>query len=268
MTAGMPFVLVSAPFREWVAACGPLSDIGSLLLSVFRARIESLPEPDKRYMSLLAGISESMRRRLMAGLQRMQLEPTEQQVELLLGYLSLLIKWNKAYNLTSIRDPEKMVDLHLLDSLAVVSFFAEGENIIDVGTGPGLPGMILAIMYPNKRLTLLDSNGKKTRFMFQAKTELGLTNVTIVNDRVEAYHPPEPFDMIASRAFASLQDMVSWCQHLRADNGRFLAMKGQFPQQELDALPAGYELEASYPIEVPGVEGQRHMLRLKAVDQH
>ncbi|MDF1764037.1 MAG: 16S rRNA (guanine(527)-N(7))-methyltransferase RsmG, partial [Oleibacter sp.] len=158
--------------------------------------------------------------------------------------------------------PERMVALHLLDSLVVHQAIQTANNLIDVGTGPGLPGIILAIMNPDKRFTLLDSNGKKTRFLFQVKTELKLTNVTIVNDRVEAYHPAEPFDMIVSRAFASLADMTRWCQHLRAADGCFLAMKGQFPQDELDAISDDYELLASQALQVPDVEGQRHLLTL------
>src|SRR5690606_40998315 len=123
--------------------------------------------------------------------------------------------WNGAHSLTATRERDRMVPLDLLDSRAVHSYIPGAENIIEVGTGPGLPGMVLAIMNPHKNFTLLDSNGKKTRFLFQARTALNLQNVTIVNDRVEAYHPASPFDMIVSRAFASLADMTHWCQHLR-----------------------------------------------------
>lgn len=196
------------------------------------------------------------------GAQTLGIELTAEQLTALMDYLNLLQKWNKAYNLTAIRDPERMVALHLLDSLVVHQAIQTANNLIDVGTGPGLPGIILAIMNPDKRFTLLDSNGKKTRFLFQVKTELKLTNVTIVNDRVEAYHPAEPFDMIVSRAFASLADMTRWCQHLRAADGCFLAMKGQFPQDELDAISDDYELLASQALQVPDVEGQRHLLTL------
>ena len=187
---------------------------------------------------------------------------SEPQQQSLMAYLELLIKWNKAYNLTAIRDPKQMVALHLLDSLAVHKAIQQAEHIIDVGTGPGLPGMVLAIMNPQKHFTLLDSNGKKTRFLFQARATLALDNVEIVNERCEAYHPPRPFDMIVSRAFASLADMVHWTQHMRADDGCFLAMKGQFPEQELADLGAGYRLVSSQVLEVPGVEGQRHLLTL------
>lgn len=200
--------------------------------------------------------------KLQQGAERLGLTLTSAQLRNLMLYLGLLAKWNRAYNLTAIRNTDEMVNLHLLDSLAISQHLGTAQHIIDVGTGPGLPGVVLAIMHPERNFTLLDSNGKKTRFLFQAKTALKLDNVTIVNGRVEAYEPPQPFDMITSRAFASLQDMVQWCRHLLADGGCFLAMKGQFPQDELDALPADIRLQSSLELEVPGVEGQRHLLRL------
>lgn len=201
-------------------------------------------------------------RSLNKGAGALDLTLSEPQQQALMAYLELLIKWNRAYNLTAIRDPQQMVALHLLDSLAVHNAVQQAEHIIDVGTGPGLPGMVLAIMNPHKHFTLLDSNGKKTRFLFQARASLGLDNVEIVNERCEAYHPPLPFDMIVSRAFASLADMVHWTQHMRADSGCFLAMKGQFPEQELEDLGDGYRLIHSQVLDVPGVEGQRHLLTL------
>lgn len=196
------------------------------------------------------------------GANALGLTLSEPQQQALMAYLELLIKWNKAYNLTAIRDPQQMVALHLLDSLAVHKAVQQAGHIIDVGTGPGLPGLVLAIMNPQKHFTLLDSNGKKTRFLFQARASLGLDNVEIVNERCEAYHPPRPFDMIVSRAFASLADMVQWTQHMRADDGCFLAMKGQFPEQELEELGDDYRLILSQILDVPGVEGQRHLLTL------
>ena len=196
------------------------------------------------------------------GANALGLTLSEPEQQSLMAYLELLIKWNKAYNLTAIRDPKQMVALHLLDSLAVHKAVQGAQHIIDVGTGPGLPGIVLAIMNPDKHFTLLDSNGKKTRFLFQARTSLNLANVEIVNERCEAYHPPRPFDMIVSRAFASLADMVQWTQHMRADDGCFLAMKGQFPEQELEELGDDYRLILSQILDVPGVEGQRHLLTL------
>ncbi|UXD89226.1 16S rRNA (guanine(527)-N(7))-methyltransferase RsmG [Thalassolituus hydrocarboniclasticus] len=210
--------------------------------------------------------TDSLTRQLAYGAEQMQIALTAEQLSALRAYLDLLQKWNKAYNLTAIREPERMVALHLLDSLAVHPFVQEAGNIADVGTGPGLPGIVLAIMNPHKTFTLLDSNGKKTRFLFQARTALGLDNVTIVNDRVEAYHPPRPFDMIVSRAFASLADMTHWCQHLRAEQGCFLAMKGQYPQDEIAAIADKFRVVASDAISVPGVEGERHLLRLLPVN--
>ncbi|MBU2037667.1 MULTISPECIES: 16S rRNA (guanine(527)-N(7))-methyltransferase RsmG [Oceanospirillaceae] len=210
--------------------------------------------------------TDSLTRQLAYGAEQMQIALTAEQLSALRAYLDLLQKWNKAYNLTAIREPERMVALHLLDSLAVHPFVQEADNIADVGTGPGLPGIVLAIMNPHKTFTLLDSNGKKTRFLFQARTALGLDNVTIVNDRVEAYHPPRPFDMIVSRAFASLADMTHWCQHLRAEQGCFLAMKGQYPQDEIAAIADKFRVVASDAISVPGVEGERHLLRLLPVN--
>jgi 16S rRNA (guanine527-N7)-methyltransferase len=221
-------------------------------------------------MSMATSLPTGLRPRLVRGAAQMNVELSDQHSDLLMSYLELLHKWNKAYNLTAIREPSAMVDLHLLDSLAVQPHLGDATHILDVGTGPGLPGMVLAILNPQRHFTLLDSNGKKTRFMFQARTSLGLENVTIVNDRVEAYHPEVPFDMIASRAFASLSDMVIWCRHLLAPQGCYLAMKGQYPQEELEALPADVTLASAAIIEVPGVEGQRHLLRLVAAlgDDH
>ena len=206
--------------------------------------------------------ADQLRQQIARGAAAMQIALSDEQLNALLSYLELLNKWNQAYNLTAIREPERMVNLHMLDSLAVHPFVQEASNIIDVGTGPGLPGIVLAIMNPHKSFTLLDSNGKKTRFLFQARTALNLSNVTIVNDRVEAYHPQKPFDMIVSRAFASLADMTGWCHHLRAENGCFLAMKGQYPVDEIKAIEDEYQVVASDAIDVPGVDGERHLLRL------
>ncbi|MGB1090947.1 MAG: 16S rRNA (guanine(527)-N(7))-methyltransferase RsmG [Oceanobacter sp.] len=198
---------------------------------------------------------------LSQGASDMGVNLSDSETGQLMSYLSMLIKWNKAYNLTAIRDPEKMISLHLLDSL-IVHRHLSGQRVLDVGTGPGLPGIVLAIMNPEHQFTLLDSNGKKTRFLFQVVTSLGLKNVTIVNDRVEAFRPDSPFDTITSRAFASLLDMVNWCHHLLSAEGEFLAMKGQYPKQEIDDLPPGFKVLNSTPLFVPGVDGDRHLLRI------
>jgi len=198
---------------------------------------------------------------LRSGVEAQSIILSDEQITLLLNYLQLLHKWNKAYNLTAIRDPEQMLSLHLLDSLSIIPFVS-GENIIDVGTGPGFPGIPLAIFYPERKFTLMDSNGKKTRFLFQVKNELGLENVTEIQSRVEAYQPTQQFDAITSRAFTSLSDMVDKTSHLLKNNGRFYAMKGQYPHEELRGLPKHYNVVASHPLQVPGVNGERHLIEI------
>ncbi len=180
----------------------------------------------------------------------------------LLEYLDLLAKWNRAYNLTAVRDPAQMVCRHLLDSLAVGPFL-RGRRLLDVGTGAGLPGVPLAILFPDREFHLLDSNGKKTRFLFQVKTALRLDNIQIQQQRVETFHPPAPFDAVLSRAFASLSDMVDRCRHLPGPDGRFLAMKGACPEAELAAVSDRCEICGVYPLRVPGLGEQRHLVELK-----
>lgn len=189
----------------------------------------------------------------------MGVDYTSLQRDQLLAYLELLISWNKAYNLTAIRDPAQMIALHLLDSLTVLPHVT-GEHLIDVGTGAGLPGIPLAIMYPDKQFTLLDSNGKKTRFLFQVRCHLGLTNVVEIQSRVEQHQPRECYDAVLSRAFTSIADMVDKCHHLLAAQGVFLAMKGKFPQSELSEVAKDYKVETSHTLQVPGVEGERHLI--------
>ncbi len=196
------------------------------------------------------------------GLRQLSLVLSDTQVNQLLDYLSLLEKWNGAYNLTSIREPDKMLRLHLLDSLSIAPMIS-GERIIDVGTGPGLPGIPLAILFPDRQFTLMDSNGKKIRFLFQVRTQLGLENVEEIQSRVEAYRPTKPFDAVTSRAFTSLKDMVEKCTHLIDEQGSFYAMKGQYPVKELSALPKHYNVVASHQLQVPGVEGERHLIEIK-----
>jgi 16S rRNA (guanine527-N7)-methyltransferase len=196
---------------------------------------------------------------LEAGMQNMGVDYTSLQRDQLLAYLELLISWNKAYNLTAIRDPAQMIALHLLDSLTVLPHVT-GEHLIDVGTGAGLPGIPLAIMYPDKQFTLLDSNGKKTRFLFQVRCHLGLTNVVEIQSRVEQHQPRKCYDAVLSRAFTSIADMVDKCHHLLAAQGVFLAMKGKFPQSELSEVAKDYKVETSHTLQVPGVEGERHLI--------
>ncbi|MEH6470391.1 MAG: 16S rRNA (guanine(527)-N(7))-methyltransferase RsmG [Halopseudomonas sp.] len=210
----------------------------------------------------MTALSPQCEKILSQGLQQLGLVLTEQQQALLLRYVGLLHKWNRAYNLTAVRQPEAMVERHLLDSLSVVPYI-NGQHIADVGTGPGLPGMVLAIVYPDKQFTLMDSNGKKTRFLQQAKLELELDNIEIYNGRVEAYPLEQSFDVVISRAFASLNDMLNWTRSLGAVNTRFLAMKGVYPEQELSDMPSGFELLESHLLQVPYCDGERHLLVLK-----
>jgi len=171
----------------------------------------------------------------------------------LLQYLLLLNKWNVAYNLTAIRDLESMVSKHLLDSLAILPWL-NGVRILDVGTGAGLPGIPLAIANPEIHFVLLDSNGKKTRFLQEAKRQLDLKNLEIVQFRVENYHPAQGFDTVISRAFSSLEQMIHWTEHLLAKDGNWLAMKGRYPDTELDIIQQKYRVER---YTVAGVDGER-----------
>ncbi|MCB4796802.1 16S rRNA (guanine(527)-N(7))-methyltransferase RsmG [Pseudomonas sp. NP21570] len=209
-------------------------------------------------------VSESHAAELVRGAQALGVELSEGQQQQLLAYLALLIKWNKAYNLTAVRDPDEMVSRHLLDSLSAVAFVAEsGQTWLDVGSGGGMPGVPLAIMFPDRSFTLLDSNGKKTRFLTQVKLELKLANLEVVHSRVEQFQPAEAFDGITSRAFSSLEDFASWTRHLGNTQTRWLAMKGVQPDDELQRLPADFRLDACHVLKVPGCQGQRHLLILR-----
>ena len=180
----------------------------------------------------------------------------------LLSYLDLLAKWNKTYNLTAVRDVSDMVVRHLLDSLSIARFVDRGR-VLDVGTGAGLPGIPLAIVYPDIDFHLLDSNSKKTRFLFQVKTTLGLDNMTVHHQRVESYQPGQLFDIVLSRAFASLSEMVSVCRHLVASDGIFLAMKGVYPVEEIASVEQSCSVESVKALRVPGLDEQRHLVCLK-----
>lgn len=200
--------------------------------------------------------------RLRQGISALKLELSEEQITGLLAYHALLVKWNKAYNLTAVRDPMDMIDRHLIDSLPMLEYI-DRDNIIDVGTGGGLPGMVIAICRPDVQVTLLDSNGKKTRFLQQVKMEQKLSNVTVVHSRLEEYFPEQKFDLITSRAFASLKDMVNWSHQLLAEGGHYLAMKGLHPEDELKEMPALAKLKTSIPLNVPFTDGERHLLILE-----
>ena len=199
---------------------------------------------------------------LASGLEALALELSDTQQQQLVDYVMLMDKWNKAYNLTSIRDPNQMMVKHILDSLAIVPFLT-GQNIIDVGTGPGLPGMPLAIAFPDRTFPLLDSLGKRVRFMTQCVHTLKLNNVTPVQSRVEEHQGEKPYDIVLSRAFASLKDMLHWCQHLVDSEGQFLALKGQFPQQEIEEVSNHFQVIKTENLTVPNLVGERHLVWLK-----
>nr|WP_298112057.1 16S rRNA (guanine(527)-N(7))-methyltransferase RsmG [uncultured Pseudomonas sp.] len=201
---------------------------------------------------------------LARGALELGVEVSPQQQVQLLAYLALLIKWNKAYNLTAVRGPDEMVSRHLLDSLSVVPYVVDGgDNWLDVGSGGGMPGIPLAILFPERQFTLLDSNGKKTRFLTQVKLELKLANLQVIHSRVEAFAPEQPFAGIISRAFSSLEDFSNWTRHLGDGQTQWLAMKGVHPDDELQALPADFRLTATHVLKVPGCQGQRHLLILR-----
>ncbi len=190
---------------------------------------------------------------------RLSIDISEPQSNALISYIELLIKWNQAYNLTAIREPEEMFIKHLLDSLSIAPYI-KGSRILDVGTGPGLPGIPLAIVYPEKNFVLLDSNGKKTRFLVQAKMSLKLPNIEIINKRVELVKDATGFDQIVSRAFTALDNMVNLCKHLLTPSGQFLAMKGLVPEKELAIVGSAHRV---IPLSVPGCMEQRNLIILE-----
>lgn len=207
----------------------------------------------------------SLQDQLIGLLAQSSIKLSDKQVSQLIQYVEMLVKWNKAYNLTSVRDPSDMLVKHIMDSL-MVGPCIQGNRFIDVGTGPGLPGIPLAILYPEKQFTLLDSLGKRITFLRQVVFQLKLDNVSPVLSRVEKFQPDQLFDGVLSRAFASLNDMVSWCKHLTAcEEGRFYALKGQYPEDELSQLPEDIKLVTSYPIVVPQLQGERHLIELKKI---
>lgn len=208
-------------------------------------------------------MSDALRDALVKGLAEQDQVLDETTIDRLLAYHGLLVKWNKAYNLTSVRSPGDMIGRHLLDSLSILPFVGPGD-LLDVGTGPGLPGMVLALARPELSVTLLDSNGKKTRFLTQVKMELKVANTQVIHDRLENWRPGQHFSQITSRAFATLDDMVAKSAHLLAPGGCFLAMKGQYPREEIDSLPARFQVDIVHPLVVPGTPGARHLVQLSA----
>jgi 16S rRNA (guanine527-N7)-methyltransferase len=201
---------------------------------------------------------------LAEGLARLQLTLPLETQQKLLDYVALVQKWNKVYNLTAVRDADKMLTHHLLDSLAVVPHVLDAKNILDVGSGAGLPGIPLALALPDTRVTLLDSNQKKTTFLHQAVIELKLSNAEVVCERVEKYQSKQTFSVVVSRAFADLPAFVEQAGRLVAAGGTLLAMKGVLPADEIAQLKAGFQLSGVTPLHVPGLAAERHLVFLKA----
>ena len=198
------------------------------------------------------------------GIAALGLDLSADQTEKLLDYLALLAKWNSVYNLTSVRDPMQMLTLHVLDSLAAVPAFAQAKNVLDVGAGGGLPGMVLAIARPDVKVSMIDTVHKKTAFLNQVKAELELTNVTVYTKRVEQLEVKTKFDVITSRAFADLSDFVNWSGHLLDDGGQFIALKGTAPAEERERLPEPWKVQKLEPLQVPGLEAERHLVFIKS----
>lgn len=200
--------------------------------------------------------------RLAEGIAMLRLSLSAAQQNRLLSYLNKLAKWNEVYNLTAVRNPAEMVTRHLLDSLAVLPY-VQGTRILDVGSGAGLPGIPLAIALPDRQFVLLDSVAKKTRFMVQMVGELELANVTVENRRVEDFHPPAPFDTVISRAFSRIAEFIIAAGPLCRPGGILLAMKGRYPHDELNDLPAAFHLREVVRLEVPGLAEERHLACLE-----
>ncbi|MGI9308352.1 MAG: 16S rRNA (guanine(527)-N(7))-methyltransferase RsmG [Gammaproteobacteria bacterium] len=198
---------------------------------------------------------------LREGLQALGIPKPEQYVPQFACFIQTLHKWNQAYNLTAVREADEMVAKHILDSCAVRPSL-DGREILDVGTGAGLPGIPLALLEPDRRFTLLDSNGKKTRFLTQAIAELGLTNVEVVQSRVEEFAPACSYDSILCRAFTSIEQFVLHCEKFLQPAGRLIAMKGKLPEQELLAVPSGWQIEVA-EVNVPGLAAERRLIILK-----
>lgn len=206
----------------------------------------------------------SVESQLKAGIAALGLALPEGAEQKLLAYLALLDKWNRVYNLTAVRDAERMVSHHLFDSLAAVPYF-QGETLLDVGSGGGLPGIPAAIARPDLHVTLIDSIAKKTAFLLQAKAELGLDNLSVVTSRVENHKPEATFDLITSRAFSDLREFVTLTRHLLKPGGRWLAMKGLYPHEEVAVLPPDVKVSAGHALIVPGLEANRHLIVLECV---
>ncbi|MEA3087036.1 MAG: rRNA (guanine527-N7)-methyltransferase [Paraburkholderia sp.] len=218
--------------------------------------------------------SDAMAPLLANGVRELGLDLSDAQRGKLLDYVALLAKWNAVYNLTAIRDPRQMLIQHILDSLSIVPHLATrgASSVLDVGSGGGLPGIVLAIVLPDWTVTVNDIVHKKTAFQAQAKAELGLANLSVVTGRVETLKPgaevPAKFDVIVSRAFAELADFVTLARHLVADKGAIWAMKGVRPDGEIERLPAGAHVEQIIRLDVPSLEAERHLIKVRVDAQN
>ena len=194
----------------------------------------------------------------------MGMELSPEVADKLAGHVMLVEKWNRVHNLTAVRDVDQMVSLHVLDSLSLRPHLGESASVLDVGTGAGFPGMVLAIVDPQRAVTLLDASHKKCSFLEQAKADLGLANVTVACERVQDWRPAQPFDAIVSRAFAELHDFVSQAGHLLAPGGRMLAMKGVYPYEEIGRVPATHRVARVEELHVPSLDAKRHVVEIEA----
>tara|TARA_B110000858_G_scaffold89247_1_gene103107 strand:- start:23154 stop:23786 length:633 start_codon:yes stop_codon:yes gene_type:complete len=206
-------------------------------------------------------MTDSTREELQRGISALSLSCNEEALSSLLAYIDLLKKWNSAYNLLGGNESAMLVSRHILDSLSIHPYL-EGSFIADIGAGAGLPGIPLAILNPDKKFVLIDSNGKKTRFIFQAKIQLGLDNISVENCRVEHYQSKQQIDMVMCRAFSTLADALTMLQPIFSDECKLLAMKGQYPKDEIARLPDGFELSKSIKLDVPGSESERHLIEV------
>lgn len=205
---------------------------------------------------------EIFRPRLLAALHTLALPQDDERVSRWLHYLALLARWNKAYNLTAIRDPSEMLVRHLFDSLSMAAHWHEDE-IADMGAGAGLPGLPLAILHPQRRVVLIESNGKKARFMREVQRSLHLSQVEVVQARAEAYVPAVPMAAATARAVSSISELGAWCHDWLRPGGRLLAMKGPGYEQELGSIPRGFELESVQKLQVPQLDGERVLVVLR-----
>jgi 16S rRNA (guanine527-N7)-methyltransferase len=203
---------------------------------------------------------DALARVLADGIAEMGLDVSAEQQGKLMAYLQLMHKWNAVYNLTSLRDPMQMVTHHLLDSLAAVPAFLGARNVLDVGAGGGLPGIVLAITRPDMKVAMIDTVHKKTAFLTQVKTELALANVTVHTMKVQDLAVSDKFDVITSRAFADLSDFVNWSGHLLQEGGKFIALKGVAPSEERERLPQDWKVSDLQPLQVPRLGAERHLV--------